>query len=115
MSISCTLTVGGRTVTVDLDLLPAGVPSAVMLANFGSVSLHARDCLIYGVESRRLTGHFERSVNVGRWHLAGPFAVGGAIYQHLLKLASVLSIEAAVAWVDPRTGRVVAQQLEGAA
>lgn len=59
--------------------------------------------------------HHGSQLSVSGWRLAGPFSLRGGTAQRLRALVSTLAIETSVRWVDPRSGRVLVQQLEGAA
>lgn len=117
MSVRCTLPlVGKTTVELDLDLLPSGIPSAVVLIYAPATPKRLRFRLTGVILRNRPKGPFARKTlwrtlrvpgYAPGWRLAGPFARTGEAFNELCHAVHPAWRDR-VRFVDPRTGaRVV--------
>ncbi len=113
MSVRCTLPlVGKTTVELDLDLLPPGIPSAVVLIYAPATPKRLRYRLPGVIERHRPSGEFARRVRwrvvrvpgyAPGWRCAGPFAQSGEAFNELCHAVHPAWRDR-VRFVDPRTG-----------
>ena len=119
MSAACVLPIVGKaTATVELDLLPPGIASAVVLIYAPATPKRLRYRLTGVILRNRPKGPFARRVlwRVLRvpgyapgWRCAGPFARTGEAFTQLCN-AVPPSWRKNVYFVDPRTGERVAHE-----
>jgi len=120
MSVTWSYTVGEGTVraavvSAEVDLLPAGIPSAVVLAHFPSLAVRSVVRLVQLVDrASRDTGMRHkgaellarhvgwREVHPKGWRLAGPFSRYDLALGELGKVVSLAALGRSYVCVDPR-------------